>query len=283
MSGVALSPSDLALAASLLIINGAISIAFGLKLERSLALAAIRMVVQLTLVGFVLRFVLEQTSPAWTVLIALIMVLVAGFELYQRKGQPGGGWRAYGLGNATLLLVGGLATLYAVAVVVRPSPWYAPRYVLPILGMVLGNTLTSVSLALQAMSQGALRERNAIDARIALGATRFEAFAGVLQPALRAATTPLLNTMAVAGVVALPGMMSGQIMAGADPAEAAMYQIMILFVLAGASALGALAAALGSVVLMTDRRHRLRLDRFGAAPGTAAGGQRDVAGSPLAN
>jgi putative ABC transport system permease protein len=283
MSGVALSPSDLVLAASLLIINGAISIAFGLKLERSLALAAFRMVVQLTLVGFALRLVFEQTSPAWTALIALIMVLVAGFDLYQRKGQPRGGWRAYGLGNTTLLLVGGLATLYAVAVVVRPSPWYAPRYVLPILGMVLGNTLTSVSLALQAMSEGALRERNAIDARIALGATRIEAFAGVLQPALRAATTPLLNTMAVAGIVALPGMMSGQIMAGADPAEAAMYQIMIMFVLAGASALGALAAALGSVLLMTDRRHRLRLERLDAAPSTAARSQRHEAGSPLAN
>ena len=67
--------------------------------------------------------------------------------------------------------------------------------------------------------------------------------------------------MAVAGVVTLPGMMAGQILAGADPAEAAKYQIMIMFVLAGASGLGALAAALGSVFLMTDRRHRLRLDR----------------------
>jgi len=273
MSGIALSPSDLALAALLLIINGAISIAFGLRLERSLAIAAIRMVVQLTAVGFVLRLVFEQTSPVWTLLIALVMVLIAGFELLQRHGQPGSGWRAYGLGNATLLLVGGLVTLYAAAVVVRPYPWYAPRYVLPILGMVLGNTLTSISLALQAMSEGTTRERSAIDARIALGATRLEAFAGVLRPALRAAATPLLNTMAVAGVVTLPGMMTGQILAGADPAEAAMYQIMIMFVLTGASALGALAAALGSVFLMTDSRHRLRLGN--AAP--SAGSQHSPA------
>ncbi len=127
------------------------------------------------------------------------------------------------------------------------------------LGMVLGNTLTSVSLALQTLSEGALRERNAIDARIALGATRLQAFSGVLRTALRTATTPLLNTMAVAGVVTLPGMMAGQIIAGTDPGEAAKYQIMIMFVLAGASGLGAFAAALGSMFLMTDRRHRLRL------------------------
>jgi putative ABC transport system permease protein len=268
MSGVALSPGDLALAASLLIVNGAISVAFGLKLERGLALAAVRMVVQLSIVGYVLRFIFEQTSPAWTLLVALVLVLVAGFDLYRRKGQPGSGWRAYGLGNVTLLLVGGLATLFAAAVVVRPSAWYAPRYVLPILGIVLGNTLTSISLALQAMSEGARRERNTIDARIALGATRIEAFAGVLRPALTAATTPLLNTMAVAGVVGLPGMMSGQMLAGADPAEAAMYQIAIMLVLAGATALGALAAALGSVLLMTDARHRLRLDGTEQGPGT---------------
>lgn len=262
MSAIPLSPIDLALAAALLLVNGAISMVFGLRLERSLAIAAIRMVVQLAAVGYVLKFVFEQTSPAWTALVALVMVLVAGIELMQRQERRPGGWLAYGLGNATLLLTGGLATVYAVAVIIGPSPWYAPRYVLPIIGMVLGNTLTSVSLALQTLNEGAERERSAIEARLALGASRFEAFSGLLRQSLRTATTPLLNTMAVAGVVTLPGMMAGQILAGADPGEAAKYQIMIMFVLAGASGLGALAAALGSIFLMTDSRHRLRLDRL---------------------
>jgi putative ABC transport system permease protein len=265
MSTVALTPIDLVLAASLLIVNGIISLAFGLRLERPLAIAAFRMVVQLAAVGFVLKFVFEQTSPAWTALVALVMVLVAGFELVQRQERRPGGWLAYGLGTLTLLLAGGLATLYATAIVIGPSPWHAPRYVLPILGMVLGNTLTSVSLALQTLSEGAERERGAIDARIALGATRLQAFSGVLRSSLRTATTPLLNSMAVAGVVTLPGMMAGQILAGADPSEAAKYQVMILFVLAGASGLGAVATALGSVFLLTDARHRLRLDRMAPA------------------
>ena len=261
MSAVPLTLEDLALAALLLVVNGAISVALGLGLERGLLVAAVRMVVQLTAVGFVLNLVFAQTSPAWTLLVALVMVLVAGIELWQREDRQHRGWLAYGLGNATLLLVGGLATLYAAAVVVGPEPWYAPRYVLPILGMVLGTTLTSVSLALQTLTEGAERERAAIEARIALGATRFTAFAGVLRRALKTATTPLINTMAVAGVVTLPGMMAGQILAGVDPAEAARYQIMIMFVLAGASGLGALAAALGSVLLLSDARHRLRLGR----------------------
>jgi putative ABC transport system permease protein len=268
MSYVELSVLDLALAALLLVINGAISLVFGLRLEASLAIAAVRMAVQLGAVGFVLKFVFAQTSPLWTVLIALVMVLVAGTELMQRQERRFAGWWAYGLGNMTLLLVGGLATLYAVAVVIGPQPWYAPRYVLPILGMVLGNTLTSVSLALQTLTDGAERERAAIEARIALGATRFEAFASVLRRAIRTAITPLLNTMSVAGIVTLPGMMTGQILAGADPSEAARYQIMIMFVLTGASGLGALAAAFGGVLLLTDVRHRLRLDRLAASRAT---------------
>jgi putative ABC transport system permease protein len=262
MSTVALTDNDLALAALLLVVNGVVSLAFGLQLERSLAIAAVRMVVQLAAVGFVLKFVFAQTSPLWTVLVAVVMVLFAGIELAQRQTLRPRGWIAYGLGNATLLLVGGMASLYAVAVVIGPTPWHAPRYVLPILGMVLGNVLTSVSLALQSLSEAADRERAAIDARLALGATRFVAFGGVLRRSLKTATTPLLNSMAVTGVVTLPGMMAGQILAGADPAQAARYQIMIMFVLAGASGLGALAAALGSVLLMSDARHRLRLDRL---------------------
>jgi len=265
MSYVQLSGTDLALAAVLLVANGVISLLFGLRLETSLGVAAVRMTVQLAAVGYVLKFVFAQTSALWTVLIAIVMVLVAGYELVERQERRFRGWPAYGLGNATLLLVGGLATLYAVAVVIRPSPWYAPRYVVPILGMVLGSTLTSVSLALQVLTEGAERERAPIEARIALGATRFAAFATVRRRALRAAITPLLNVMSVAGIVSLPGMMTGQILAGADPAEAAKYQIMIMLVLTGASGLGALAAVYGGVLMLTDARHRLRLDRLAAA------------------
>jgi UDP-glucose/iron transport system permease protein len=260
MSAIDLSGHDLALAALLLLINGAISLTFGLRLEARVALAAVRMTVQLAAIAFILKFVFAQTSPLWTLVVALAMVLVAGYELMRRQGRRFSGWWAYGLGNATLLLVGGLATLYAAAGLIGPQPWYAPRYVLPILAMVLAATLTSVSLALQTLTEGAEQEREAIEARIALGATRFGAFSPLVRRALGAAITPLLNTMSLAGMVTLPGLMTGQILAGADPVEAAKYQIVIMLVLSGASGLGALIAAFGGVLLLTDSRHRLRLD-----------------------
>jgi putative ABC transport system permease protein len=264
MSAMPLTPVDLALAALLLAVNGALSVALGLGLERNLAVAAVRMVVQLCAVGLVFGFVLAQTSPAWTALAVLAMVLVAGQELlWHRHGHPRLRWLTYGLGNVTLLLVGALATLYAAALVAAPAsaPWYAPRTVLPIMGLVLGAMLTSVGLALQTLTEGAERERAAIDARIALGAGRFTAFSGVLKSAVRTATTPVMATIATAGVTTLPGLMAGQVMAGVDPADAAKAQIVVMLVLAGAAGLGALAAAFGSILLLTDTRHRLRLDR----------------------
>jgi putative ABC transport system permease protein len=225
MMSVSLANTDLLWAALLLVLNGAISLAFGLRLELNLAMVVLRMVVQVAAIGFVLRFVFLQSSPLWTAPVALLMLLVAGYELAERQERRFRGWWTYGLGNATLLFASGLAALYAVTVVIAPSPWYAPRYLLPILGMVLGSTLASISLVLQTLADGIERERGAIEARIAQGGTRFEAFAPLLRRAMRTATTPLLNVMSMAGMVTLPGMMTGQILAGADPIEAARYQI----------------------------------------------------------
>jgi putative ABC transport system permease protein len=264
MNYVTLSLLDLTLAAILLAINGAISVAFRLGLEGSLTIAAVRTAVQLGAIGFVLKWIFEQTSPAWTGLLALVMVLVASFEVLQRQERRIKGWWTFGLGSGTLLLVGALATAYTLAVVIKPKPWSAPRFLLPIFGMVLGNALTGVSLALQSLTVGAERDRASIEARLALGAPRLEAFAEVLKRALRTAITPTLSAMAAAGIVTLPGMMTGQILAGAEPVEAAKYQIVIMFVLSGATALAVVLAGLGGVWLLTDARHRLRVDRIAA-------------------
>lgn len=265
MNYVSLHPLDLVLAATLLIANAGISIAFSLGLERSMAVAAVRMVLQLVLAGLVLKFVFELSSPWLTVAIGVVMVAAAGWEALARQERRILGWRSWGLSTGALLVVGALATVFAVAGVIKPDPWYAPRYVLPLLGMILGNALTGVALALDTVTATAAREKPAIEGRLALGATRLEAMDDVLRRALRTGMMPILNAMAATGVVSLPGMMTGQILAGLDPLEAAKYQIMIMFVLAGATALAVLAATFGAVLLLTDTRHRLRLDRLGAS------------------
>lgn len=262
MSYIPLHFTDLALAAILLIANGAVSFWFRLGLERSIAISAVRMVLQLAVVALALRFIFELNTPFWTVLFAMFMAAAAAYEVISRQERRIAGPVAMALGAAAPFFSGLLATLFATTLVIGPDPWYAPRYVLPLFGMMLGNAMAGTSLVLDAMTSGAQRERSAIEARLALGAGRFEAFDTVLKRALTTGLLPILSAMATTGIVALPGMMTGQILAGIDPVSAAKYQVMIMFLIAGATGIAVVGAGLGAVLLLTDERHRLRLDHL---------------------
>ncbi len=262
MTYVPLDITDLLVAASLMLINGLASWAFALKLERTLFINSVRMAVQLAMIGFVLKWIFAQTSPVWTAGLATIMILVAGYEIVSRLSRRPKGFSAYLLGSGTLFLVGTLGTGFAVLGIIGPDPWYQPRYVLPILGMVLGNAMTGIALTSSTLFESANRDRTAIEARLSLGANRYNAMGETLRLALRTGLMPILNAMAASGIVSLPGMMTGQILAGVDPIEATKYQIMIMFLIAGATALGVVISGYAGVLLITDNRHRLRLDRL---------------------
>ena len=262
---IPLDAVDLGLAALLVVVNGALSLSLRLGLERQLLIATARMAVQLTLVGLVLTTLFAIVSPLWTGLAALAMVLFAGREIVARQERPLAGAWSFGLGTGCMLVAASLVTVFALSTQVSPEPWYHPRWALPLLGMVLGNTMTGISLGLHTLTAGALRDRAAVEAQLSLGATRTEALLPVTRSAMRSALMPIVNAMAATGLVALPGMMTGQILAGIDPVEAVKYQILVMFLIAGGTGLGALAAVVGCVYRITDHRHRLRLDRI--APG----------------
>jgi putative ABC transport system permease protein len=215
------------------------------------------------LIGFVLKLLFAQTSYAWVILAVLVMAGVAGHEVWARQSSRADMWSTLALGTSTLLFVSVATSVYVLVLVIGLAPWYTPRFFIPILGMILGNALTGVALALETLTESAKLERAGIEARLALGASRYAAFGRPLSRTLRTAMMPTINAMAVSGIVSLPGMMTGQILGGIDPVEAARYQIAIMFAIAGATALAALIATLGGVWLLTDNRHRLRLDRIG--------------------
>lgn len=262
MNYVPLNLTDLAIAALLLIANGVISFWFRLGLERSLAVAAARMVVQLSIVAFALKLIFSLQSPLWSAVFALFMTAAAAYEVTSRQERRVAGPVALVLGAGAPFFASLIATLFAAAVVIGPEPWYAPRYMLPIFGMMLGNALSGTTLVLDTITSGVVRERAAIEARLALGAGRFEALDGLLRRGLTTGLMPIVTAMAATGVVSLPGMMTGQILAGIDPVSAAKYQVMIMFLIAGSTGLAVVAAGLGAVALVTDERHRLRLDRL---------------------
>lgn len=259
---IALTPVDLALAASTTLLVGGLSLAAGLKLERSLALAVARMVAQLLLFAIVLKFVFEQTSALWTLTAAAVMIGAAVLEITLNRQVRGLGWPIALLSTLTLMVAALGTALFTVIVVVGPEPWYTPRYVLPILGMVLGNALTVMSLAVTSMIDAIRRDRAAIETRLALGHTRLDALSAPLRAALCTGLLPVITMLSTAGLVTLPGMMSGQLLGGADPIEAAKYQIMILLTIAGAASLAAAGGAYGAILLLTDQRQRLRLERL---------------------
>jgi putative ABC transport system permease protein len=219
LSYIPLSTSDLTIASVLVILNATLSFVLHLGLERQLLIATVRMIVQLALIAVVLKTLFALVSPLWTGLAALAMILFAGREIMARQERR--------------LLAASLVTLFALTTQIRPEPWYDPRYALPLLGMILGNTMTGISLGLHTLSTGLVRDRSAVEAQLMLGATRWEAILPVARTALRSALMPIVNAMAATGLVSLPGMMTGQILAGADPVQAVKYQMLVMSLIAG--------------------------------------------------
>ena len=262
---IALTYFDLMLAASFLLINGALSMGLKLGLERKLAIAAVRMTVQLVLVGLLLKSLFSILSPWLTLLVAIAMGMFAGREIWARQNRRLRGIWGFGLGTGAMSFAGASVTLIALVTMIGSEPWWTPRFALPMFGMILGNAMTGISLAQDSLHTSVVRERAAIEAKTLLGADRWQALRPVVRQALRSGFIPTINGMAATGIVFLPGMMTGQILSGVDPNEAVKYQLLITFLIAGATGLGVLLATFGSVWRLSDDRHRLRLDRLSKA------------------
>lgn len=260
MNAVDISLGQLVLASLLLVVALGASVALRLGLTRGLAVAATRMVAQLSLVGLVLEWVFTSESALLIVVLAVGMALLAGHAAVRRTARR---YRQI-WADALVSVLGAsfVVTGAAVVGILRVEPWYDPQYLIPLHGMLLGNALTGISLSLDRFMEGAARERGEVDARLALGATRWEAAQPLVREAVRTGLVPITNSMAVMGVVSLPGMMTGQILAGAPPAEAVRYQILIVFMIAACVAL----ASLGVVGLAYRRlftaEHHFRPDRL---------------------
>jgi putative ABC transport system permease protein len=251
---------DLAIASGLLLLNAVLSLVLDMGLARSLLVAGVRVVAQLLLVGLVLRSVFELNSPLLVGAVVLAMLASASWETFSRQDRRFAGWWGVALGGGTIALSSLPVTAIALATL-HPHPWFAPQFAIPLFGIVLGNAMSGISISLNAFNGAVVRERAGIEAQLALGASRHQALAQVRRDALRSGMIPVINQMSAAGIITLPGMMTGQILAGMAPYEAAKYQIFVLFLLAGATGLGSLAATIAASWRVTDERHRLRLDR----------------------
>jgi putative ABC transport system permease protein len=256
---------ELMLASGFLLVAMGLSWALSLGLVRSLAVAAARAYLQLIALGLVLRLVFGASTP-WVVVAILTLMMVVGAQtLVSRvKGAPRG---LFLRGLGAIVVSGVTVTLAVTGLVVRVEPWYEPRYVIPIAGMVLGNTMNGIAVSLERLF-GDLKNRELeIDALLALGARPWEVVHPSARTALRAGLIPTLNSMSAAGVVFIPGMMTGQVLAGTDPGVAAAYQIVVLLMISAATTLGSLLAVIAAYRKAFDREGCFVLAERPGSPG----------------
>ena len=233
-----------------------------LGITRNLLIAALRTVIQLALIGLVLEALFASSGFQWIALMALVMLLVAGREVVARQGRRLQGWWAFGIGTGSMFVSSFSVTVLALSVVIGPDPWYTPQYAIPLLGMMLGNTMTGVSLELDRLNESVWRQRAVIENRLMLGQTWKQALEDIRRDAMRSGMMPSINAMAAAGIVSLPGMMTGQILAGSPPAVAVKYQILVMLIITVGTGFGALMAVSWGGRRLFDDRERLRLDRL---------------------
>ncbi len=248
---------QVALAALLIVINGLVSVAFRLGLEKTLLVAAIRTVVQLTLVGWVLAWVFRIQEWYFVLAIAVAMTLIAGITAASRCQRRFPGIRS--VASLAVLSSAWLTTGYVLLAVLQElDRWYEPQYAIPILGMVLGNTLNGISVGLSTLTESLVRHQDRVETLIAWGASRREAAAEPMREAVRTGMIPIINSMMIVGLVSLPGMMTGQLLSGMDPGQAVRYQIVIMFLIAGATGLGTVMVVYLSMLKLFAPDHRFR-------------------------
>jgi len=257
-----LSPTDLAIAALLIILLALVSWNMRLGLAGQICLAALRTTIQLSIVGLVLKAVFTTVQPLWIALMAAVMLMAAAREVMVRQKRRFAGWWGFGMGAISMFVSSFAITIFALVAVIRVDPWYTPQYAVPLLGMMLGNTMTGIALGLDRLTEMAWERRSAIEGRLMLGHSWSEAIGGIRRISARSAMIPTINSMAAAGLVSLPGMMTGQILGGNPPLEAVQYQILVMFTISAGTGFGTLIAVWVGARRLFDRRHRLRLDRL---------------------
>ena len=262
MKTILLHPLDLSIAASLLIVDIALSIVLRLGLHRQMAIASGRMVVQLVMIGYVLKFIFALNSPVATGAIVLVMMLVAAREVAARPDRSLVHGQNYLIGLVSVAGAAMLASVFALVTAIRPDPWYDPHYAIPLVGIILGSVLNAGSIALDGVLSGVEAAQPGIEARLMLGHSYWSSIGPLIRGSIRRGMVPIINQMSAAGIITLPGIMTGQILAGLDPVEAVKYQILLMFLLSGASGLVAMVVAYAAAWRLTDKRQRLRLDHL---------------------
>jgi putative ABC transport system permease protein len=204
-----------------------------LDLEKDLLIASVRAFVQLTAIGFVIALILDADRVVWVLVMLAAMLVFASITAARNvRVVPGAYWlMAAALGLSSL-------TTLTLMIVLDIIPVEA-RYMVPIGGMLIGNSMNVASVTALRIVQDARTQRDRIEAALALGAEPRTAVHGIIRGAVRLAMVPIIDSTKTMGIVFLPGAMTGMILAGAPPLEAVRLQVVVMFMLIAAVSLTA--------------------------------------------
>ena len=220
----------LLIALAMVAVAAGISGIMRMGIGKTLLWSACRALLQLCAMGFIMAFVIKSNNP-WFVLLLIAVMLVAAVQitLSRATGVPKGMAGPVLLSLVvTMLIMVSLVT----ELIIRPQPWYAPQLVVPLTGMLLGNTVSTLAVGLSRFFESMRERRDEIDTLLALGATAWEAARPSIVSSIRLGLLPTTASLASAGIVTVPGMMAGQVIAGGNPIDATKYQFLILAVIA---------------------------------------------------
>lgn len=236
MTGIAqIGPWQLVLALGFVLLAGVASIRLRLGLGRDIVWGTVRTFAQLFLMGYVLVYIFRLDIPLLVLAVFSGMIFFAARIVAGRVKNKGP--KVFGPVFLSMILSYMVVTFLVVAVVVQADPWWQPSYFIPLGGMVVGNSMNAMALALERLFSDVSARRNEIEAMLSLGANHREATSGIFASAVSAGMIPSINSMMGVGVVFIPGMMTGQILAGADPLISIKYQIVVMLMLVGATTL----------------------------------------------
>jgi putative ABC transport system permease protein len=184
-----------------------------------------RMLFQLIMIGYFLSYIFQQDSPLWTTGMLLFMISISAWiSLHSIKNEIKKDRKEYLKNSVLSLLFGALPVLLLVVIVIIPTKsWYAPKFIIPLAGMVFASAMNTIGIAAERF-KSEIKNSELIEAK---------------RKSLKAALIPQVNSFLAVGLVSLPGMMTGQILSGIDPLIAVRYQIIVMTMLLGAGGISA--------------------------------------------
>lgn len=246
-----ISVLSLVVSSSLVLITLFFSYWQKLGLGKEIVIGVIRAVIQLVVVGYILEYVFGYNSPIFTTLLLLFMIFNAAYNAAKR-----GKHIKNGFGISFLAIMVGTGVTLSVLILSKTIE-YQPYQIIPISGMIVSNAMVALGLCYKQISSDFKNKREEIETKLSLGADILPASIGIIRESIKTGMLPTIDSAKTLGIVSLPGMMTGLILAGASPVEAIKYQIMVTFMLLSTTSISSFIACYLSYRGFFNKRKQL--------------------------